>query len=141
MAETPTMDEQFARVKEYLTEMGLRIVSEDAAEHLVVVTDEERAITNLVVDCEPEIVILAQHILDLPGGEDADVLRRLLQMNEQLVHGAFALDAGGRRLIFRDTLRIASLDFEELAGSVNALELGLAEFGAELVGFASSSLV
>jgi hypothetical protein len=117
--------------------MGLQIVSEDAGEHLVVVNDDERAIANLVVDCEDEIVILAQHILDLPEGTDADVLRRLLQMNERLVHGAFALDEGGRRVIFRDTLRLGSLDFEELAGSVNALELGLAEFGAELVGFVS----
>jgi hypothetical protein len=134
---TETMDGQFARVKEYLVEMGLQIVSEDAGEHLVVVNDDERAIANLVVDCEDEIVILAQHILDLPEGTDADVLRRLLQMNERLVHGAFALDEGGRRVIFRDTLRLGSLDFEELAGSVNALELGLAEFGAELVGFVS----
>jgi hypothetical protein len=127
------MSENLNLVKGYLLDINLNIVSEDEAKELVVVQDEENGIRNLIIDCEPPIIILEQLIMNVP--EDAgDFFRRLLQMNRTMVHGAFVLDnEEGSRVLFRDTLQLENLDCNELEGSIRALELALAENGAELL--------
>ena len=126
------MSKNLDLVKGYLLDIDMKIVSENEAEELVIVEDEENGIRNLIIDCEPPIVILEQLIMDVP--EDAgDFLKRLLQMNRTMVHGAFVLDEEGNRVLFRDTLQLENLDRNELEGSIQALELALAENGAELL--------
>ena len=75
-------------------------------------------------------------MLVLPA-TDEKVLKRLLQLNRTLVHGAFAVDDGGEKVIFRDTLQLENLDLNELEASINALSLALAENSAELLSFAN----
>jgi hypothetical protein len=122
----------FTTVKEYLRELRLSIVSEDTAEGIVVVEDEERGIKHLVVDYEEPILIFEQMIMPVPA-KPGDLFRRLLQMNRTLVHGAFALDEEGKRILYRDTLQVASLDLNEVEGTIEALSLALAEHAAELI--------
>lgn len=129
------MSQYFECVKNYLSELHLTVVEENAAEGLVVVDDEASGVRNLVVDCEDPILIVEQFILPVPA-EPGDLFRRLLQMNRTLVHGAFVLDEEGQAVLFRDTLQLENLDLNELEGSIRALSLGLAEHGAELLGFA-----
>ena len=127
----------FEKVKQHLLEMGFAIDQENADEELVVVTDEERGVNHLVVDCEDPILILEQVILPLPNAT-LETYKRLLQINRSLVHGAFVLDDTGETLLFRDTLQLANLDPNELEGSIDALSLALAEFGGELLAFSSA---
>ena len=126
------MSEHLDTVKGYLLELDLTIVSEDEADELVVVDDEDNGIKRMVIDCEPPIVILEQLIGEVPA-EPGDLFARLLQMNNTLVHGAFVLDDEGRRILYRDTLQLANLDANELHGSIQSLSLALAEYGAELL--------
>jgi hypothetical protein len=122
----------FTTVKEYLQELRLSVVREDAAEGLVVVEDEDRGIKNLFVDYEDPILIFEQMIMPVPD-KPGELFRRLLQMNRTLVHGAFALDEEGQRVLFRDTLQVAHLDINEVEGTIEALSLALAEHAAELI--------
>ena len=124
----------FDDVKAFVQELQLSIVNEDAPEGILVVEDEERGIKNLVIDYEDPVLIFEQMIMEIPG-HPGDMFRRLLQMNRTLVHGAFALDEEGRRVLFRDTLQLANLDLNEVEGTVEALSLALAENAAELIGF------
>ena len=128
------MAEHFDRVKGYLLDLGLTIAAEDEAEELVVVDDEDNGITKLFVDCEPPIVILEQLIGQVPA-DPGNLFVRLLQMNNTLVHGAFVLDEDAARIFYRDTLQLANLDVNELEGSIDALSLAMAEYGAELLGY------
>ena len=127
------MSGKFEQVKQYVQDMDMMIVSEDAEEELVVVEDEENGIKNLIIDCEAPIVILEQVIMKVPGSGAERLFKRLLQMNRNLVHGAFVLDEAGEVVLFRDTLQLENLDRNELEGSVHALSLGLSEYGAELL--------
>jgi hypothetical protein len=129
------MSDNFIRVKNYLLDIDLKIVDENESEELVVVEDEDAGIRNLVVNCEPPIVVLEQIIMDVPENS-GELFKRLLQMNRSLVHGAFALDEEGKYLFFRDTLQLENLDRNELEGSIRALSLGLAENGVELLEYA-----
>lgn len=122
-------------IKGYLMDLDLEIVKEDRAKELVVVEDEAEGIKNLVVDCEPPLVILEQLIMPVPK-QPGDLFKRLLQMNNTLVHGAFALDDQGKNVFFRDTLELENLDRNELEASIRALSLAMAEHASELLAFA-----
>lgn len=124
----------FDTVKSYLVDLQLSIIREDPAEGLAIVEDEERGIKNLVVDCEDPIVIFEQIIMLVPA-QPGDLFRRLLQMNRTLVHGAFALDEEGKRVLFRDTLQLTNLDLNEVEGTIEALSLALVEYADELISF------
>jgi hypothetical protein len=124
----------FQTVKSYVQELNLVIVSEDPAQDILVVQDYERGINNLVIDCEEPILIFEQMVLDVPANS-GNMFRRLLQMNRTLVHGAFALTEDGKRILFRDTLRLEHLDLNEVQGTIEALSLAMAEHAAELIAF------
>ena len=129
------MSEKFDQVKQYLFDMEISIISEEPAEELLVVDDEENGIKNLMIDCEEPILVLEQIIMKVP--QDAgDLFKRLLQMNRNLVHGAFVMDENAEFILFRDTLQIENLDRNELEASIQALSLALAEYSSELLGFA-----
>jgi hypothetical protein len=125
----------FETVKEYLHDMQMVITSENPEEELVVVDDEENGIKNLVIDCEAPILVLEQVIMKIPG-TPGEFFKRLLQMNRNLVHGAFVLDEEASVVLFRDTLQLETLDRNELEASIHALGLALSEYGAELLGYA-----
>ena len=128
------MSEKFNRVKEYLMEMGMPIVREDAPEELVVVEDEEKGIKNLIIDCEDSILVLEQVVIPVPS-DPGDIYVKLLKMNRNLVHGAFAMDEDEKYILFRDTLCLENLDRNELEGSIKALELAMAEYGIKLLSY------
>ena len=124
----------FDTVKQYLLDLRLSIVSEDPAEGLMVLEDEDRGLKNLLVDCEEPILVFEQIIMPVPSNPE-DMFRRLLQMNRCVVQGAFTLDEEGKRVLYRDTLQLANLDLNEVERTIEALSLMLAEFGSELIAF------
>jgi len=124
----------FDTVKQYLLDLRLSIVSEDPAEGLMVVEDEERGLKNLLVGCEEPILVFEQIIMPVPSNPE-DMFRRLLQMNRCVVQGAFTLDEEGKRVLYRDTLPLANLDPNEVERTIEALSLTLAEFANELIAF------
>lgn len=129
------MKEKFEEIKQFLHDMDIAIISENEEEELVVVEDEENGIKNLVIDCEEPILVLEQAIMATdPSGHE--LFKRLLQMNRDLVHGAFVLNESAELILFRDTLQIENLDRNELEGSIHALSLALSEYGSELLTYA-----
>ena len=129
------MYEKFDLVKQYLFEMEIPIISEDRAEELVVVDNEDDGIKNLVIDCEEPILVLEQIIMKVPQNP-GNLFKRLLQMNRELVHGAFVLDENAELVIFRDTLQLENLDRNELEASIQALGLAMAEYSSEMLSYA-----
>lgn len=129
------MADHFERVKEYILDLGFSIDDEIPEDEIVVINDEDRGIHQLVIDCENDLVVLEQLILKLDGEASAAVYRRILQMNRNLVFGAFVLNEEGDTLLYRNTLALDNLDPNELEATINALSLGLAEHGDELLGF------
>jgi hypothetical protein len=124
----------FAIIKGYLLELGFDICHADEQDSVFVVDKPELAIKNLVIGCGYPLLILEQYLLDLPA-PSLEVYQRLLQKNRDIIHGAFALDETGRKLIFRDTMQIETLDLPELEACVSSLSLLLSEFSEELIAF------
>ena len=129
------MSDMLDRVRDYVLELGLAIESEIPEEEILIVNDEDRAISHLVIDCEDTILVLEQLIVELPSTVDSSVYKRLLQINRTLIFGAFVLNEEGDTLVYRNTLALENLDLNELEGTLNALTLALAENGEELLTF------
>lgn len=132
------MANAFETVREYAERLGLMVSRQDVDDQLLVVDAPQQGIHQLILDCEEGILVIEQVIADLPHA-DVETCRSLLQINRSIVHGALCLDDSGQRLIFRDTLALENLDFNELEGTVNALSLMLAEHAASFIKFAKQT--
>ena len=119
------MSDVLDQVRDYVLELGLAIEREIPEEEILIVNDEERAISHLVIDCEDTILVLEQLIVQLPSAVDSSVYKRLLQINRTLIFGAFVLNEEGNTLVYRNTLALENLDLNELEGTLNALTLAL----------------
>lgn len=128
----------FEQVKAYLQELEFAIIKEDPSQELVVIDDEDQGINHLVIDCEDPILILEQFIFEVKKDPQVNMLKRLLQLNRTLVHGAFVIDDSGTKVLFRDTLQLENLDLNELEGSINALSVAMAENVDELISLAKA---
>lgn len=114
------------KVKEYLIELGYLIDKEIPEEHIFVISNEDNAVNNMVLDCEDNLLIIEQKLVDVTVDSPA-LWKKVLQANRSLIYGAYVLDESGKHLIFRDTLELENLDINELEDSLNALALGLVE--------------
>jgi hypothetical protein len=112
-----------------ILDLGLTIKDEVPEEEMLIVEDEDRGIKNMVLDCEGVILVIEQPI----GRVKESYYRWFLEKNRELPFGAFALDKESDLIVFRQTLRLDTLDMEELESTINSLELFLAEHGDELI--------
>ncbi len=131
------MDNYFERVKNFLIDLNYNITYESAEEEVFVVGNPEAGINNLVIAIAEPILIMEQFLFELKEGKP-EVFQKLLVKNRDIVHGAFALDEGGQKVVFRDTLQLENLDQNEIEGSVNSLELLLSEYSDELIEFSKN---
>jgi len=100
---------------------------------LVVIQNEDAGISSMALDCECDILIMEQSIMDVPASIREAFFEALLKMNRNIVHGAFVLDCDGKKVIFRDTVQLANIDLNELEASINSLSLALAENANQLL--------
>ncbi|OGG97246.1 MAG: hypothetical protein A2508_05945 [Candidatus Lambdaproteobacteria bacterium RIFOXYD12_FULL_49_8] len=126
------MAKGFEDIVGYCQKMGLEVTRLDGSAQVVIVSAPDRAIHQMVIDCEGALLIFEQPIYQIKNAGGPH-FKRLLQINRELVHGAFVMDGSGNWILFRDTLELENLDFNEFEGSINALSLGLAEFSSELL--------
>jgi len=128
------MESNFEKVKDYLIELDFAIVHESTEDQVFMVENDQAGINNLVIACADTILIMEQYLFTI-SNENADVYKKLLQKNRDIIHGAFVLDDSGTKVIFRDTLQLENLDLNELEGSLNSLELLMSEYSDELIKF------
>jgi len=126
------MSEYFDKILDFANQLSLNIVHQDEAEELIVVNNEQKGIFRMVIDCEFPILIFEQLIYEIKVDSKKHFME-LLKMNRNLIHGAFVIDDSEKQLIYRDTLQLENLDFNEFEGTINALSLGLAEYSRKLM--------
>jgi hypothetical protein len=126
------MEAKFERLKSFVQNLGYEVASENYDEQIILISDESKGIMNLVIDIEDPIVIFEQLIGTIKE-ESVQIYKHLLQINRNLIHGAFVLDEENDRLLFRDTLQVENLDQNEVDGTLSSLSLAMAERGNTLL--------
>lgn len=122
----------YEKVKHYLNDLEYSISEEVAEDQVFIVEKPEEGIQKMMIICDDPVLIMEQ-VLFILKKDDTKSLKRLLQMNREIVHGALVLDEEGRRVIFRDTLQTENLDLNELQASLNSLGMFLSEHADELI--------
>ncbi len=130
------MNEHFSKVKGYLNELSYSVIKENESEGLIVIDKESEGIKNMVIIVDEPILIMQQLLFKVKK-DDVNVYKSLLQKNQDILHGAFALNETGDSVLFRDTLQVEHLDLNELAGSLNSLSLLMSEFADEIIKFSA----
>lgn len=128
------MNSYFQKVKDYLLELNFTIVQEDENEGVFVVENEQEGIKNVVLVVAEPILIVEQFLFDL-GQDSSEVFKKLLMKNRDIIHGAFALDESGKKILFRNTHECENLDLNELEATLNSLSLLLSEYADEIIAF------
>lgn len=127
----------FDKVKEYLIELNYSIIREDKANQVFVIESLEDGIQNVLIGIADPILIIEQYLFDLTSNV-GEIAHKLLIKNRDIVHGAFVMDEDGKKVIFRDTLQVESLDLNELDGSLTSLSLLLSEYSDEIIEFSKN---
>lgn len=128
------MISHFQKVKEYLLELNFNIIDEDENEGVFVVENEEEGIKNVVLIVAEPILIIEQFLFDLKQ-DSSEIFKELLMKNRDIIHGAFALDESGSKVLFRNTHECENLDLNELEATLNSLALLLSEYADEIIAF------
>jgi len=130
------MDNNFAKIRDFLLELECTIVSEVENDSVFVIEHEQNGIKNMVVACADPIVIIEQQLFSIKK-DSMEMYKTLLQKNRDIIHGAFVIDETGTNVLFRDTLQIENLDINELEGTLNSFSLLLSEYSDEIIGFSA----
>jgi len=129
--------DNFEKVKHYLMELNYDIIHEDPEEELVVIDKEDEGIKSMIIDCESPILIIEQFLFDIQT-ESIEMYKSLLMKNREIVHGAFVIDEDGKKVLYRDTLQLDTLDLGELEASLTSLTLLFNEYYDEIIKFSKN---
>jgi len=130
------MESNFDKVKNFLLDLEYEIVHEDTEDEIFIVENETVGINNLFIAITDEILIIEQFLFEVKA-DSKDIFKELLIKNRDIIHGAFALEEHGKKVVFRDTLQIENLDSNELEGTLNSLEVLLSEYANRIIEFSA----
>jgi len=124
----------FQKIETFISKLGYAVSYRNEKEGIFLIESEQDGIKNLIIGVAPPILIIEQFIFTLQS-DNAGVLKSLLQKNRDIIHGAFALDEEGKKVIFRYTMQIENLDINEFEGALNSLGLLLSEYYEQIIEF------
>jgi hypothetical protein len=122
----------FRTVREWLLDSGFNITLDDEARKILIIEKETHGIKNMILIISDSILIMEQFLFEVKSPTEK-IYKTLLQKNRDIVHGAFALDNTGKRVIFRDTLPTDNMAQNELMASINSLGILVGEFTNEMI--------
>lgn len=126
------MNNHFQKVKDYLLDLQYNIIQENGKEGVLVIENESHGIKNVVIILADPILIVEQYLFELKQ-DSLDTFKSLLMKNRDIIHGAFALDETGKKVLFRNTHECENLDLNEIEGTLNSLSLLLSEYSDQLI--------
>ena len=111
------------KIEGYLINLGLTF--RDLGDNAWIIDDPENGLSNVVVFAQDSLVTIRTKIMDVPSERREEFFQKLLALNSEMIHGAYALEEDNVILI--DTLELATMDLEEFQASLDATGLALAQ--------------
>ena len=127
----------FLNVEKYILDTGYSIKYKNREEGIFVIENIADGVQNLIVGVATPVLIFEQYLFKLQA-DNMEIFKALLLKNRDIIHGAFALTEDGSKVIFRYTLQIHNLDFNEFDAALNSLSLLLSEYSEQLLQFSKN---
>ena len=124
----------FEIIEDYALKLNCRILYKNERNGILKINNELDGIHNLILGIAPPILIMEQFLFSFKE-DDLDMFKKLLQKNRDTIHGAFVINEDGDRVLFRYTMQLQNLDFNEFESALNSLGLLLSEFSKQIIDF------
>jgi hypothetical protein len=111
------------KIERYM--INLSLTYEELGENIWLVEDPEKGLGHVFVYADDPLVTLRAKVMDLPEKERETFFEELLRLNNEMIHGAYALEQNNVVLV--DTLESETMDLEEFRASLEAIGLALAQ--------------
>ena len=130
----PYVMNHFEIIEDYAIKLNCRILYKNERNGILKINNEHDGIHNLILGIAPPILIMEQFLFSFRE-DNLDMFKKLLQKNRDTIHGAFVINEEGDRVLFRYTMQLQNLDFNEFESALNSLGLLLSEFSQQIIDF------
>lgn len=124
----------FETIEDFALRLNCRILYKDPQNGILKIDNQPDGINNLILGIAPPILIMEQFLFSFRT-DNLDMFKRLLQKNRDTIHGAFVINEEGDRVLFRYTMQLQNIDFNEFESALNSLGLLLSEFSEQIIDF------
>ncbi|WP_298738282.1 YbjN domain-containing protein [uncultured Chitinophaga sp.] len=124
----------FDTIATFATRLNCRIVYKNEQNGILKIDNQPDGIHNLIIGIAPPILIMEQYLFSFRE-DHADMFKKLLQKNRDTIHGAFVISEDGNKVLFRYTMQLENIDFNEFEGAINSLGLLLSEYAQQIIDF------
>jgi hypothetical protein len=121
-------------IQDFAKGSGCRIVYKNEQTGILKIDNEEDGIHNLIIGIAPPILIM-EHYLFSFRDDNVSMFKQLLQKNRDMIHGAFVINEEGNKVLFRYTMQLENINFNEFEGAINSLGLLLSEYYQQIINF------
>ncbi|MET0465934.1 MAG: YbjN domain-containing protein [Chitinophagaceae bacterium] len=121
-------------IEDFALKLNCRIVYKSEQNGILKIDNQPDGIHNLIIGIAPPILIMEQFLFSFRE-DNMDMFKKLLQKNRDTIHGAFVINEEGDKVLFRYTMQLENIDFNEFEGALNSLGLLLSEFSQQIIGF------
>jgi hypothetical protein len=80
-------------------------------------------------------ILIMEHYLFSFRSDNVGMFKQLLQKNRDMIHGVFVINEEGNKVLFRYTMQLENINFNEFEGAINSLGLLLSEYYQQIINF------
>lgn len=121
-------------IENFALRLNCRILYKNERNGIIKIDNQPDGIHNLILGVAPPILIMEQFLFSFREG-NPEMFKALLQKNRDTIHGAFAVNEDGDRVLFRYTMQLQNISFNEFESALNSFGLLLSEFSQQIIGF------
>jgi hypothetical protein len=129
-----TLMKHFETIEDFALRLNCRILYKDVPNGILMIDNQSDGINNLILGIAPPILIMEQFLFSFRE-DNLAMFKKLLQKNRDTLHGGFVINEEGDRVLFRYTMQLQNLDFNEFESALNSLGLLLSEFSEQIIEF------
>ncbi|MBL7756910.1 MAG: YbjN domain-containing protein [Chitinophagaceae bacterium] len=121
-------------IEDFALKLNCRIIYKNEQNGILKIDNQPDGIHNLIIGIAPPILIMEQFLFSFRD-DNMDMFKKLLQKNRDTIHGAFVINEEGDKVLFRYTMQLGNIDFNEFEGALNSLGLLLSEYSQQIIDF------
>lgn len=124
------------KVLAFIQEAGYEVRYRDDASGILKIGNEKDGISQVILGVVPPILIIECFLFSI-NYDSLEIYKALLQKNRDMLHGAFVLNEDANKILYRYTIQIENLDYNEFEAALNALSLMLHEYSNQILKFSN----
>jgi hypothetical protein len=121
-------------IEDFALRLDCKILYKNEQSGILKIDNQADGIHNLILGFAPPILIMEQYLFSFREG-NTEMFKKLLQKNRDTIHGAFVISEEGNRVLFRYTMQLQNMDFNEFESALNSLGLLVSEFSQQIIDF------